>query len=66
MLNSYIKPMLLNKKESSFNDDNYIFEWKVDGVRCIAHIDQKNKMFFLHSRHGKNCTIAFPGIAINS
>lgn len=60
MLNSYIKPMLLNKKETPFSDDNYIFEWKVDGVRCIAHIDQQNKKVFLHSRHGKDCTIAFP------
>jgi ATP-dependent DNA ligase len=50
--------MLLQAVTKPFDSSDYIFEWKVDGVRCI--------MFFNHgqvklqSRHGKDCTKAFP------
>ena len=52
------KPMLLSTSEKPFLDSGFIFEWKVDGVRCVAHINQDRVRLF--SRHGKDCTAAFP------
>lgn len=43
-----IKPMLIGKEQSIFDDPNFIYELKFDGVRCIAyiekgHVDLRNK-----------------------
>lgn len=32
-----VAPMLLHETQP-FNDENYIFELKFDGIRCIAYI----------------------------
>ncbi|MDO7788799.1 hypothetical protein P6N53_16360 [Desulforamulus aquiferis] len=50
--------MLLEKVEIPFNSDDHIFEWKVDGVRCIMHYSQGNVR--LQSKTGRECTAAFP------
>ena len=47
-----LKPMLLDEIEKPFNDDNYIFEIKFDGIRALIFIDNnkiiiKNKSIFL-------------------
>ena len=36
-----ISPMLLYQVEP-FDDKDYIFELKLDGIRCIAYIDTKS------------------------
>lgn len=58
MLNTQFSPMLLGKRETPFNNKNYIFEWKADGVRCLLHKDGDKVGLF--SRHGTNCTLSFP------
>ena len=35
-----IKPMLIGEKQEAFDDPNYIFELKMDGIRCIAYLDE--------------------------
>ena len=30
--------MLLNEVKEPFDDKDYIYELKLDGIRCIAHI----------------------------
>ena len=35
-----IKPMLISEAKEPFNDNNYIYEVKLDGVRCIAYLDK--------------------------
>ena len=35
-----IKPMLISEEKEVFNDNNYIYELKLDGIRCIAYIDK--------------------------
>lgn len=35
-----LKPMLLSEIEKPFNDDNYIFEIKFDGIRALIYIDK--------------------------
>jgi len=50
--------MLLQPKVNPFDSTNHIFEWKVDGVRCIAFYD--NNKIRLQSRSGKDCTRQFP------
>ncbi len=36
-----ISPMLLYQVEP-FDDKDYIFELKLDGIRCVAYIDTKS------------------------
>lgn len=33
-------PMLIAKEEPAFDDDNYIYELKLDGVRCLLYLDK--------------------------
>lgn len=39
-----VSPMLLESQEKPFDDDNYIFELKLDGIRCIAYLDNKTSL----------------------
>lgn len=34
-----IKPMLISEMTEPFNDPNWIYELKLDGIRCIAYLD---------------------------
>jgi len=61
MLPFPVKPMLLEKTEAPFNSDEHIFEWKVDGVRCIMHYSQGKVR--LQSKTGRDCTGAFPELS---
>lgn len=53
-----IKPMLIGIEQPAFNDPNFIYELKLDGVRCIAYID-KDKVEFRNKRNLK-LTQKFP------
>lgn len=35
-----IKPMLISEQKEAFNSEDYIFELKLDGLRCIAYLDK--------------------------
>ena len=45
-----ISPMLLEVKKQPFDDENYIFELKLDGIRCIAYLD-KDKTYLRNKRN---------------
>ena len=32
-------PMLIGIEDAPFNDEHYIYEWKLDGVRCLMYLD---------------------------
>lgn len=38
-----IKPMLISEMTEPFNDPDWIYELKLDGIRCIAYLDNKMK-----------------------
>ena len=49
------KPMLLSEQEAPFDSPEYLFELKLDGIRCFAHLDRdmtdlRNKENFCLSR----------------
>lgn len=56
--NKSIKPMLLLEVKEPFNDKDYIYELKFDGIRSIIFKD-KNKITII-TRNGKNITDKFP------
>ena len=46
----YLKPMLLKEVYKPFNDKDYIFELKFDGIRCLVLIN--NDDIIIRSRNG--------------
>src|SRR5690554_2240586 len=52
MLEPPLKPMLLSTKGMAFDSEDYIFEEKWDGYRCISFIDKSS--IFLQSRNGND------------
>ncbi|MBP1753935.1 MAG: dependent ligase [Firmicutes bacterium] len=39
-----IKPMLISEMMAPFNDPDWIYELKLDGIRCIAYLDQATEL----------------------
>ena len=64
MLNKNFSPMLLSEIDKPFNDKNYIFELKYDGIRVIIKI--KNNKLKIYSRNKRDITYLFPEIKINT
>lgn len=52
-----IAPMLLYQVEP-FDDEDYIFELKLDGIRCIAYLD--NDKVVLRNKRNKDVTLTYP------
>ena len=40
----HIKPMLISEMTEPFNDPNWIYELKLDGIRCIAYLDKETEL----------------------
>ncbi|MCD8309007.1 MAG: ATP-dependent DNA ligase [Clostridia bacterium] len=55
-----ISPMLMYET-TAFSDKNYIFELKLDGIRCIAYIDTKSVV--LQNKRFKDVTAIYPELA---
>lgn len=55
-----IDPMLLYETEP-FDDEDYIFELKLDGIRCIAYIEPKSVV--LHNKRHKEVTGIYPELS---
>lgn len=53
-----ISPMLLNEVKEPFDDDNYIYELKLDGIRCVAYIEPKSVT--LQNKRFKELTPIYP------
>lgn len=56
-----LEVMLLHASKQPFTRDGWIFEPKLDGMRCIALI--RDGGCRLYSRNWRNITEVFPGIA---
>ena len=59
-----IKPMLAETgKVSALDHKDWLFEQKLDGVRCIAHLTPTLERTALQSRSGQDITQKFPELA---
>lgn len=38
--NKLVTPMLIGESSEAFDSEDYIFELKLDGIRCIAYLDE--------------------------
>lgn len=52
-----ISPMLMYESDP-FNDNDYIFELKLDGIRCLAYLDENSTE--LRNKRNKNVTDIYP------
>lgn len=55
-----IKPMLIKDQVAPFDSDEYIFELKFDGSRCLAYLDKKSKETELINKRQMILTPIFP------
>ena len=53
--------MLLAQAKSPFDDENYIYELKLDGIRCIAYVDTDSVT--LHNKRQKDLTDIYPELS---
>ena len=53
-----IKPMLAETAKQAFDSKDFIYEPKLDGVRCIAHLTPTGTR--LQGRSGTDITNKFP------
>ncbi len=49
-----IKPMLISEMTEPFNDPDWIYELKLDGIRCIAYLDNNHKKTVLRNKRNIN------------
>lgn len=52
-----VQPMLL-KEAKPFDNQDYIFELKLDGIRCLAYIDKKSVV--LRNKRNKDVSFLYP------
>lgn len=60
-ISNYIKPMLASITDKAFDDDEWLFELKLDGYRAIAELG--NGHIKLYSRNGLSFIDKYPSIA---
>ena len=53
-----ILPMLIAEDQAPFDDDNFLFELKFDGIRALAYLDEKGTE--LRNKRNKNVTSIYP------
>lgn len=58
MFNKIIHPMLLKEIDKPFNDKNYIYELKYDGIRALMYISANT--FKLITRNGNDIAKTYP------
>lgn len=56
-----ISPMLLNEGKEPFDDEDYIYELKLDGIRCVAYIEPKSVT--LQNKRFKDLTDIYPELS---
>lgn len=54
----YFKPMLLTEIDKPFDDENYLYELKFDGIRATIHVSPKT--FIIYNRNGYDITYLYP------
>ena len=58
-----ISPMLLNEAKEPFDDKDYIYELKLDGIRCIAYL---GKDVVLQNKRFKDVSAIYPELSVMS
>ena len=53
-------PMLINMESDPFNSMDYIFELKLDGIRCLAYLDEAGTS--LYTRRNRHVSGIYPEI----
>lgn len=53
-----IRPMLIGIEQPAFDDEDYIYEWKMDGVRCLVYVDEHEAI--LQNKRGLLLNRKFP------
>lgn len=48
-----VDPMLIGAVGEAFDSEDYVFELKLDGERCVAYLDPKTGVDLLNKRHVK-------------
>ncbi len=56
-----ISPMLLHEVKEPFDNNEYIYELKLDGIRCIAYIDTNSVV--LQNKRYKDVTELYPELS---
>lgn len=56
-----ISPMLLHEVQVPFDDEDYIYELKLDGIRCVAFIEPKSVT--LQNKRFKDLTPIYPELS---
>lgn len=54
----FFGPMLLSEKARPFDDDDFIYELKYDGIRALVHVSSKD--IHIYTRHGVDVTKQYP------
>lgn len=54
----YIQPMFIKKQQQPFDDESYIYEVKLDGIRCIAYLTKTSTD--LRNKRTQNILHKFP------
>lgn len=52
-----IRPMLIGVEEPCFDDEDFIYELKMDGVRCLMYLDDQT---FIQNKRGLSLNKKFP------
>lgn len=58
----HIAPMLLHQTQP-FDSDDYVFELKFDGVRCIAYLDPEKGEVTLENKRFRDVSALFPELS---
>ena len=56
-----IYPMLLHEAKEPFDDKDYIYELKLDGIRCLAYVDIHSVI--LQNKRHKDVTEIYPELS---
>jgi len=66
VLKIFIPVMLCQQKSEPFNDGGWIFEKKLDGIRCVFRIDFEENYLFIQNRHTiSNLAKVFPEFSLD-
>lgn len=58
-----IAPMLIAENRPAFDDPDWIYELKLDGIRCVAYLDQTGTV--LRNKRNKDVTAIYPELGVS-
>ena len=58
--NRPLSPMLIGEEGAAFDSPDYLYELKLDGIRCVAYLDPKAKSVELLNKRALNVTALYP------